>query len=86
MSDQKQTSFKNRPKLTAKKQGKGMGTVLGPTLQHIGNIQKLDHSECSILKLFMTGKGKNTPVFGNWFVLFFNSIHILGKRTLNLCL
>ena len=59
MSDQKQTSFKNRPKLTAKKkQGKGMGTVLRPTLQHIGNIQKLDHSEHSILKLFMTGKGK----------------------------
>ena len=33
--------------------GKGTGTVLDPTYEHIRNVQKLDCSECAILKLFM---------------------------------
>ena len=32
---------------------KGTDRVLDPTYEHIGNVQKLDCSECSILKLFM---------------------------------
>ena len=30
-----------------------MGTVLGPILDHIGNVQILDCSECSILNSVM---------------------------------